>query len=225
MSKARQQGAAFLDAMDNAALDDFTRQTFGYRASDLEGLLKIGSKLRRGGTIGESDMKLLCSAHPMIPEHMVREAAKMVNDAPPGSRAEFFVSQVTGTSGDGEAVQSGLRLLDAYDTEDAVHAINQKSGIEDTRLADVATPPPRYAKTDTRSAIEDAMGITAKREAIERLPEDVVRNKLADKMDAATERLANSEDDTRRGTVEAAFELHSVESVSREEGYLPEASE
>jgi hypothetical protein len=231
----------FVAAADAApdAYRDYVRQRLGVEPHQAEALLGLHRHLHHGGRVEDQHVRMLQTVYGNAAAEIPGIVAQL-NAQPPGSRPHYFLALL---SGDREALGDNLagagsdyRELDRLSTtfhEEAVSSeINARrdkavahEDRQSGRSGDIERWPDDGALS-TRSIISrmlEPAGIRAAAEAVERGEEGAVaatRHLLADRLQAAQEKLHPDADVSLRESVAAAFESDRIADAGRDQGWL-----
>lgn len=212
----------------------YVRQNLGHEPQMAEALLNLHAHLHYGGRVEAKHVKLLQHAYPNVAQQ-IPAIVDRLNEQPPGMRPRYFLGLL---SGDTAVLQDRLheagddfraldRLSTTYHTEAIADELNRRRG----GSAD-ASPEWHPERGSVRELIHrqfEPLGAREAAEALERGDDpDVMRGArlvMADKMEAAVERLKPDADVLTRDSVAAAYDYQATDDVAVDLGFLPEREE
>jgi hypothetical protein len=201
----------------------------GYSPRHLQGLIKLGIKVRGGGNIDEPDLRLLREAHPAVSPDAVLERVRAINMTPAANRFEAFVQTITASSASDPAYQEAARLVDEYqkaeghialdarlDAKDAERERNRHFGAKVVKTADHIERADTSLRAELDRRLNGKAATTA--DALLHKSADAVERQIAR---AAENRIEGMPDD-RRGDIAAAFDAAVGLEVGKEFGAIDE---
>lgn len=125
----------------------YARQVAGHELGSLNRHLAIASRLSSGGRLGREDLQFLgrLAMETGTTKEDFHRTVQQINSEPnPARRAELYAA---GVGGSPEAVQSGMQMLRAYDTQRVVDDVNARTAERKTAdLRHGETTDPAWAK-------------------------------------------------------------------------------
>ena len=121
----------------------YARQMTGHDIQQLNRHLAIASRLASGGKLGKDDLQFLgrIAMETGTKKEDFHRAVQQINSEPnPARRAELYAA---GVGGSPEAVQSGMQMLRAYETQRVVDDVNARTAerkTADLRHGETADP-------------------------------------------------------------------------------------
>lgn len=212
-------------AADPRAFDRAMRQRFGFDASGVDRLLSMASKLSEpsGGQLSSTDVKTLQALHPRTSPRDIADMASRINESAADRRFELFAGLL---ADDPQAMYGNhveasdnfkaiAEMTRDYTTAEYAEAVNAKRGGSAVKPA---WTPEKGSVRDLLERATASKGLDNLHDAFEAgdpYAESVIRNNIADRIDNAADRLEKP-GDSRRDSVEAAFDLHQSEAVAAE---------